>query len=51
MQTALSLINQAYEEGWEEMDLSGMELTELLPESDRTTHYGNLLFVSPILDR
>ena len=51
MPTALSLINQAYEEGWEELDLSGMELTELPPEDDRTTHYGNLLFVSPILDR
>lgn len=35
MQTALSLINQAYEEGWEELDLSGMELTEFPPENDR----------------
>ena len=39
MQTALSLINQAYEEGWEEMDLSGMELTELPPEGDRVAGF------------
>ena len=51
MPTALSLVNQAYEEGWEELDLSGMDLTELLPARDRTNYYGNLLFVSPILDR
>ena len=35
MPTALSLIKQAYEENWEELDLSGMELTELPPEDDR----------------
>jgi hypothetical protein len=37
--TALSLINQAYEEGWEELDLSGMELTELSLEGDRSINY------------
>ncbi len=63
MQTALSLINQAYEEGWEELDLSGMELTELPPEigklvqlkrlilgkwdRDKVRSYGNQLTTLP----
>ena len=44
MKTALSLINQAYEEGWEELDLSGMELTELPPEIGRLVQLKRLIF-------
>ncbi len=43
MQTALSLINQAYEEGWEELDLSGMELTELPPEIGKLVQLKRLI--------
>jgi hypothetical protein len=32
MNTALSLIHQAYEEGWEELDRTGVKLTELPPK-------------------
>jgi|GEM_PF-2211919 len=39
MATVFSFINQAYEEGWEELDLSGMELTELSLEGDRSINY------------
>jgi hypothetical protein len=35
MNTALSLIHQANEEGWEALDRAGMELTQLQPENDR----------------
>ena len=33
----LSLIAQAHDEQWEELDLSGMELTELPKEIGRTS--------------
>jgi internalin A len=48
MNAALSLINQAYEEGWEELDLSGMELTELPPEDERLQQFDSLSFL-PII--
>jgi hypothetical protein len=35
MQDLLSLIRQARDENWEELDLSGMGLTELPMVSDR----------------
>ncbi len=43
MNTALSLIHQAYEEGWEELDLSGMELTELPPEIGKLVQLRRLI--------
>ena len=44
MKTALSLINQVYEEGWEELDLLGMELTELPPEIGKLVQLKRLIF-------
>ena len=47
MQDARSLIHQAHTENWEELDLSGMDLTELLPEIACLTGLRSLILGKP----
>ena len=43
MQDARSLIHQAHTENWEELDLLGMNLTGLQPETDCLTGLRSLI--------